>query len=75
MIRVLVVEDSPTARQLLKEILNADPERVVLVSCDAAAGARDTRALVDSGYRLTSVQPIDQFPHTHHVEIVSGFHR
>ena len=63
------------AKKGLTAILNADPERVVLVSCDAAAGARDTRALLDSGYRLTSVQPIDQFPHTHHVEIVSGFHR
>ena len=73
-----IIADPPRdglGKKGLTAIVNADPERVVLVSCDAAAGARDIRALIDVGYRLTSVQPIDQFPHTHHVEIVSGFHR
>lgn len=46
---------------------------VVLISCDTAALARDTRLLVDAGYRLESVQPIDLFPHTGHVETVTVF--
>lgn len=49
--------------------------RVALVSCDPAALARDARLLVDAGYELTSVQPIDLFPHTSHVETVSIFER
>ena len=44
---------------------------VVLVSCDAAAGARDLGALVAEGYSLRSVTVVDLFPHTHHVEVVS----
>lgn len=49
--------------------------RVVLVSCEPAALARDARLLVEAGYELTSVQPIDLFPHTAHVETVSIFER
>jgi len=44
--------------------------RVVLVSCDPAAGARDLRALTEAGYTLESSQAWDLFPHTHHVEMV-----
>ncbi len=49
--------------------------RVVLVSCDAAAFGRDTRLLVDAGYRLTAVTPVDMFPQSFHVEIVAVFDR
>lgn len=48
---------------------------VVLVSCDPAALARDARLLAEAGYELTSVQPIDLFPHTSHVETVGIFER
>lgn len=49
--------------------------RVVLVSCDPAAGARDLRSLTDSGYRLLSLRAWDLFPHTHHVEMVAVLSR
>jgi 23S rRNA (uracil1939-C5)-methyltransferase len=49
--------------------------RVVLVSCDAAALGRDARLLLAAGYALTSVRPVDMFPHTPHVEVVSVFDR
>jgi len=49
--------------------------RVVLVSCDPAAGARDLRALTEVGYELESLQAWDLFPHTHHVEMVSALRR
>jgi 23S rRNA (uracil1939-C5)-methyltransferase len=47
------------------------PRRIVLVSCDPAACARDVRAFCEAGYELERVVPVDQFPHTYHVEIVS----
>jgi 23S rRNA (uracil1939-C5)-methyltransferase len=48
---------------------------VVAVSCNAATFARDARLLIDGGYRLTVVTPVDQFRHTAHVEIVGRFER
>ena len=50
-------------------ILRAAPERIVYVSCNPATRARDL-ALMDGAYRVEAVQPVDMFPHTHHVENV-----
>jgi 23S rRNA (uracil1939-C5)-methyltransferase len=48
---------------------------VVAVSCNVATFARDARILVDGGYRLEAVTPVDQFRHTPHVELVARFAR
>jgi 23S rRNA (uracil1939-C5)-methyltransferase len=48
---------------------------IVAVSCNVATFARDARLLVDGGYRLESVVPVDQFRHTPHVELVARFSR
>ena len=48
---------------------------VIAVSCNVATFARDARLLIDGGYRLTAVTPVDQFRHTAHVEIVGRFER
>jgi 23S rRNA (uracil1939-C5)-methyltransferase len=48
---------------------------VVAVSCNVATFARDARILLDGGYRIESVTPVDQFRHTPHVELVARFKR
>jgi len=49
--------------------------RVILVSCDAASLGRDAGLLRGCGYELTTVIPVDLFPHTAHVEVVATFDR
>jgi 23S rRNA (uracil1939-C5)-methyltransferase len=54
---------------VVERLLEARPKRIVYVSCNPATQARDA-ALLDAEYRLVKVQPVDMFPHTHHVENV-----
>lgn len=73
----VMIVDPPRAGMhddVVKVILNAAPKRIVYVSCNPATQARDIAAL-DTRYRLTAVQPVDMFPHTHHVENVVRLER
>ena len=54
---------------VIKTILFAEPGTIVYVSCNPATQARDL-GLLDEKYKVTRVQPVDMFPHTHHVENV-----
>ena len=54
----------------LEAICRMAPRTVVMVSCNAATAARDTRWLTEHGYRAVEVQPVDLFPRTRHVETV-----
>ena len=68
----VMIVDPPRAgmhQDVVDVILNASPERIVYVSCNPATQARDL-SLLDKKYRVMAVQPVDMFPHTHHVENV-----
>ena len=59
--------------EALDAVARMQPTKVVLVSCDTSAMARDQSRLVGHGFKLVSVQPVDMFPQTRHVEVVSLF--
>jgi 23S rRNA (uracil1939-C5)-methyltransferase len=68
----VIITDPPRAgmhEDVINAILTAEPKRIVYVSCNPATQARDLN-LLDSQYRVTAIQPVDMFPHTHHVENV-----
>ena len=68
----IIITDPPRAgmhEDVVNVILNAEPKRIVYVSCNPATQARDLQ-LLDKKYRVTRVQPVDMFPHTQHVENV-----
>ena len=68
----VIITDPPRAgmhEDVINAMLFANPKRIVYVSCNPATQARDLN-LLDSNYKVTAVQPVDMFPHTHHVENV-----
>ncbi|MBF0762499.1 23S rRNA (uracil(1939)-C(5))-methyltransferase RlmD [Dysgonomonas mossii] len=68
----VIITDPPRAGMhddVIKTILFAEPDRIVYVSCNPATQARDL-SLLDEKYKVDRVQPVDMFPHTHHVENV-----
>lgn len=68
----VIITDPPRDgmhKDVVQQILNIAPQRVVYVSCNSATQARDL-SLMDAIYKVTKVQPVDMFPQTHHVENV-----
>lgn len=64
---------SGLAHGVVKSIAAAGPTQVAYVSCDPSTWARDVALFYKNGYELSSVQPVDLFPQTYHIEIVSVF--
>ena len=69
----VIITDPPRAGmhpKVIEQIIHALPNRIVYVSCNPATQARDI-SLLDEKYSVEKVQPVDMFPHTHHVENVA----
>jgi 23S rRNA (uracil1939-C5)-methyltransferase len=69
----VIITDPPRAgmhTKVVEQILKISPQRIVYVSCNPATQARDVELLSDA-YEIRKIQPVDMFPHTHHVENVA----
>ena len=68
----IIITDPPRDgmhKDVVQQILNIAPKKIVYVSCNSATQARDL-ALMNDMYKVTKIQPVDMFPQTHHVENV-----
>ncbi|CAG0948384.1 MAG: 23S rRNA (uracil(1939)-C(5))-methyltransferase RlmD [Bacteroidetes bacterium] len=68
----VIITDPPRAGMhpdVVQQLITCGAEKIVYVSCNPASQARDI-AMLDNTYKVTNVQPVDMFPHTHHVENV-----
>jgi len=73
----VVVLDPPRAgvhTKVIEAIMLAMPKKIIYVSCNPSSQARDLSLMQDL-YKITAVQPVDMFPHTHHVENVVQLER
>lgn len=69
----VIITDPPRAGmhpKVVQRLLESGAERIVYVSCNPATQARDLQMLQE-GYRLVQIRPVDMFPHTHHVENIA----
>ncbi len=74
----VVVVDPPRAglsKKVVRRVVECDARRVVYVSCNPTTLAPNAAQLVEAGYRLRRVRPVDMFPHTPHVECVAVLER
>jgi len=61
-------------KDVVKQVLQMAPQRIVYVSCNPATLARDL-AMIKDEYTILEVQPVDMFPHTYHIESVAKLER
>ncbi|MEA2470617.1 MAG: rRNA (uracil1939-C5)-methyltransferase [Thermoleophilaceae bacterium] len=74
----VVVVDPPRAglsQKIVRRILEVEPQKIVYVSCNPTTLAPNARQIVDAGYELKAVQPVDMFPQTPHIEAVALLER
>ncbi len=74
----VVVIDPPRAglsQKIVRRVLEAEAQRIVYVSCNPTTLAPNARQLVDAGYELKTVRPVDMFPQTPHIECVALLER
>lgn len=74
----VVIVDPPRAgldEGAITELLSLNPKKIVYISCNPISQARDSESLIKGGYSLSKMQPVDQFPHTAHIENIALFVR
>ncbi len=74
----VVVVDPPRAglsQKVVRRIIEASPKRIVYVSCNPTTLAPNAAQLVEAGWVLRKVRPVDMFPQTHHIECVAVLER
>ena len=74
----VVVVDPPRAglsAKIVRRVLECEADRIVYVSCNPTTMAPNARQMVDAGYRLARVRPVDMFPQTPHIECVALLER
>ncbi|MFC2139374.1 23S rRNA (uracil(1939)-C(5))-methyltransferase RlmD [Bacteroidota bacterium] len=70
----VIIADPPRGGmnpKTVQDILKLKPRKLVYVSCNPATQVRDIKLLVEGGYKLIKIRPVDMFPHTYHIENVA----
>lgn len=74
----VIIVDPPRSGmhgKVIEQIVKLAPRRIVYVSCNPSTQARDAKLLVENGFGIGAIQPVDMFPHTDHIEAVASFTR
>ncbi|MCB0834354.1 MAG: 23S rRNA (uracil(1939)-C(5))-methyltransferase RlmD, partial [Bacteroidetes bacterium] len=74
----VVILDPPRAglhEEVVQTVLDLDPRTILYISCNPSTQARDVALFCNGPYRLTSIQPVDMFPHTYHIENIVRLER
>jgi len=70
----VIIIDPPRSgmhKNTVDDVIQLNPQKIVYVSCNPATQARDIKLMVDAGYKLNKMKPVDMFPHTYHMENVA----
>jgi len=70
----VIIIDPPRSgmhKNTVDDVLKLNPERIVYVSCNPSTQVRDIKMMVEAGYKLIKMRPVDMFPHTYHIENVA----
>ena len=70
----VIIADPPRSGmnpKTIQDILFVNPQKIVYVSCNPTTQVRDIKVLVENGYKLIKINPVDMFPHTYHIENVA----
>ena len=70
----VIIIDPPRSgmhKNTVEDVLQLNPNKIVYVSCNPTTQARDIRMMIEGGYELIKIRPVDMFPHTYHIENVA----
>jgi len=70
----VIIIDPPRSgmhKNTVKDVIKLNPKKIVYISCNPATQARDIKIMVEAGYKLEKIRPVDMFPHTNHIENVA----